>query len=70
LDEIITVSEEDSFNTCRKLASVEGILAGITSGMTAWGARKLAKRPENARKLIVAIFADTGERYLSVDGLY
>ena len=70
LDEIIRVSEEDSFNTCRELARTEGILAGITSGMTAFAAHELAKRPENKDKLIVAIFADTGERYLSVDGLY
>ena len=70
LDEIITVSEEASFETCRELARTEGILVGITSGMTAFAARKLALRPENKDKLIVAIFADTGERYLSVDGLY
>lgn len=70
LDEIITVSEEDSFDTCRELARTEGLLAGITSGMTAYSARELAKRPENKDKLIVAVFADSGERYLSVDGLY
>ncbi|MBN2380355.1 cysteine synthase A [candidate division WOR-3 bacterium] len=70
LDEIITVSEEDSFTTCRELARKEGILAGITSGMTAWAARKQAGRTENKGKLIVAVFADTGERYLSVEGLY
>jgi cysteine synthase A len=70
LDEIITVSENDSFETCRELARSEGILAGITSGMTAYAARKLAMLSENKGKLIVAVFADTGERYLSVDGLY
>jgi len=70
LDEIITVSEEDSFQTCRELAVKEGILAGVTSGMTAFAARELAKRPGNRDKLIVAVFADTGERYLSLDGLY
>jgi cysteine synthase A len=70
LDEVILVSEEAAFETCRELALKEGILAGITSGMTAYGARKLAERDENKGKLIVAVFADTGERYLSVEGLY
>lgn len=70
LDEVITVNEEDSFETCHELAKKEGILPGITSGMTAFAARKLAQQPENKDKLIVAVFADTGERYLSVDGLY
>jgi len=70
LNEVITVTEKDSFETCRELAIKEGILAGITSGMTAWAARELAKRPENKGKLIVSIFADTGQRYLSMDGLY
>ncbi|MFC2172375.1 cysteine synthase A [Acidobacteriota bacterium] len=70
LDEIITLSEEESFEACRELAKTEGILAGITSGMTALAARRLAQRPQNRGKLIVAVFADTGERYLSVDGLY
>ncbi|MCK4333172.1 cysteine synthase A [candidate division WOR-3 bacterium] len=70
LDEVITVSEADAFDTCRELARTEGILAGITSGMTAFAARELARRPDNKGKLIVCVFADTGERYLSVEGLY
>jgi len=70
LDEAMTVTEEDSFATCRELAMKEGILAGITSGMTAWAARELARRPENRGKLIVPVFADTGQRYLSIEGLY
>jgi cysteine synthase A len=70
LDDVITVTEEDSFNTCRELARTEGVLVGITSGMTAFAARQLAKLPENQGKLIVAVFADSGERYLSVEGLY
>lgn len=70
LDEIITVTEKDSFDTCRELVRKEGILAGITSGMTAYGARVLAQRPENRGKMIVCIIADTGQRYLSVEGLY
>ena len=70
LDEIMTVSEEDAFRTCRELAVKEGVLVGITSGMTAFAARELAKREENREKLIVVVFADSGERYLSVEGLY
>ena len=70
LDEAMTVTEKDSFDTCRELAMKEGILAGITSGMTAWAARELARRPGNRGKLIVPIFADTGQRYLSMEGLY
>jgi len=70
LDEVMTISEEASFAACRELAAKEGILAGITSGMTAYAARELARRDENAGKLIVCVFADSGERYLSVEGLY
>lgn len=70
VDEIVTVSEEDAFQTCRRLAREEGILAGITSGATAYASLDLARREEFEGKLIVCIFADTGERYLSVEGLY
>lgn len=70
VDEIITVAEEDSFAACRELADTEGLLCGITSGMTAWAAREMAQRPEHEGKLIVPLFADTGQRYLSVQGLY
>lgn len=70
VDEIIPVKEEEAFETCRRLAREEGILAGITSGATAYTALKMAQRPEFKDKLIVCVFADTGERYLSVDGLY
>jgi len=65
LDEVITVSEQAAIETARKLASREGILAGITSGAAVWAALQLAGRPENQGKLIVAILPDTGERYLS-----
>lgn len=70
VDEIVTVTEEDAFQTCRDLARTEGILAGITSGATAAVSGMLARREEYAGKMIVCIFADSGERYLSVEDLF
>ncbi len=70
VDEIILVSEDEAFEACRRLVREEGILAGITSGATAYAALKLSERHEFAGKMIVCMFADTGERYLSVEGLY
>jgi cysteine synthase A len=70
MDEIVTVSEEDAFATCREIAAKEGLLAGITSGASAYVALNLARRPENAGKTIVTIFADAGQGYLSVKGLF
>ncbi len=64
-DEIIRVKNEDAFAIGRELSRSEGLLIGISSGAAAWAATELAKRPENAGKLIVAILPDTGERYLS-----
>jgi len=64
-DEIIAVTNEDSMVTARRLASEEGIFAGISSGAAVWAALQVAKRPEMKGKLIVVIIPSTGERYLS-----
>ena len=70
MDEIVTVRVEDAFATSREIASKEGLLAGITSGASAYVALDLARRPENAGKTIVVIFADAGQGYMSVEGLF
>lgn len=64
-DEIIPVQNEDAFATGRALARSEGVLVGISSGAAVFAAAQLAKRSENAGKVIVALLPDTGERYLS-----
>jgi len=64
-DEVVDVTLDDALDVAKKLASEEGILAGISSGAIIWAALQLAKRPENAGKTIVAIVCDTGERYIS-----
>lgn len=64
-DEIITVTDEDAYDKGRLVASKEGFLVGITAGAALHAAVELAKRPENKGKTIVALFPDTGDRYLS-----
>lgn len=64
-DEIITVENEDAFETGRTLARKEGLLVGISSGAAVWAAAQIAKRPENKGKTIVVLLPDTGDRYLS-----
>ena len=64
-DEVVTVENDDAFETGRLVGHSEGVLVGISSGAAVWAAIELAKRPENEGKTIVALLADTGERYLS-----
>jgi cysteine synthase A len=64
-EDVITVTNEDAFETGRNIAKLEGLLIGISSGAAIWASVQLAQKPENKGKLIVAILPDTGERYLS-----
>ena len=65
IDSITAVADEDAFETSRQLGRSEGILVGISSGASLWAALQEAKKPENKGRNIVALLADTGERYLS-----
>jgi cysteine synthase A len=67
IDDVVTVTNDDAFETARSAAKQEGILGGISSGAAIWAALEVAKRPESAGKTIVAIIPSTGERYISTD---
>ncbi|ACX51334.1 cysteine synthase [Ammonifex degensii KC4] len=66
IDEVILVTTAEAVATCRELAAKEGILAGLSSGAACRAALKLASRPENRGKVVVVIFPDSGERYISL----
>jgi len=70
IDEILLVSEDEAFHTCRELARREGILVGISSGAAVCAALRLSGEPAHADMVIVVMLCDSGERYLSVDGLF
>ena len=70
IDEIYLVSEAEAFQCCRDLARTEGLLVGISSGAVMHAALAFSQRPLNQDKVIVCIFADSGQRYLSVEGLF
>lgn len=69
IDEFFLVSEAEAFEMCRRIAQQEGLLVGISSGATAHASLAIAARSEGT-PIVVCVFADTGERYLSVDGLF
>ena len=67
IDEVVTVTNDQALDTARKLARLDGILCGISSGAATWAALQVARRPENRGKQIVVVLPDTGERYISTD---
>jgi cysteine synthase A len=67
IDDIVTVTNEDAFETARQAAKLEGLLCGISSGAALWAALEVARRPESAGQKIVVVLPSTGERYISTD---
>jgi len=70
IDDIMLVSEKEAFAMCREVARREGVLVGISSGASVHAALKLSRRPAFEGKVIVCMLCDSGERYLSVEGLF
>ncbi len=70
IDEVMTVSDEDAYEYCRRMSRKEGVLVGISSGAALAAAVRLAKMPENKGETIVTVLPDTGMRYLSTEGLF
>jgi cysteine synthase A len=66
VDEIVAVDDEDALETARRIGRSEGVLAGISGGAALWAAVEVGSRPENARKRVVVIVPDSGERYVSL----
>ncbi|MDD2389061.1 MAG: cysteine synthase A [Desulfobacterales bacterium] len=67
IDDVVTVSNEDAFETARRLAKLEGIACGISSGAAVWAALEVARRPENRQSCIVVIIPSQAERYISTE---
>jgi cysteine synthase A len=70
IDEVVKVDDEDAMEMARQLSRREGLMCGISCGAAAWGALQVARRAENAGKMVVVVLPDLGERYLSIPGLF